>query len=144
MNSEESTPFPTHLPIQLDATCNGYQHLALLANESKIYKVLNLTKTTKKENPEDFYGYIKSQLSIALSEKKATLDKTDPLYESYDRLTKLDINRKIIKIAVLTKPSNAAPITLQRSIKETLIKKEEIDLDNKETELDDNNFVKTN
>lgn len=145
INSEELGGFPSYLPIQLDATCNGYKHLALLANESKIYKVLNLTKTTKKDNPEDFYGYISSQLSIALSEKKGALYKTDPLYESYDRLSKLDINRKNIKNAIMTKPYNATPHTLWKYIKATLIKMYDNELENKdEKDQNDNNVSKTN
>jgi DNA-directed RNA polymerase len=36
--------FETNLPIQLDATCNGYQHLALLSLDHDLAKELNLTK----------------------------------------------------------------------------------------------------
>jgi DNA-directed RNA polymerase len=35
--------FETNLPIQLDATCNGYQHLALLSLDHDLAKELNLT-----------------------------------------------------------------------------------------------------
>jgi DNA-directed RNA polymerase len=48
MKTEEEN-FYTYLPVQLDATCNGYKHLSLLAQEKSIYKELNLEKTSKKK-----------------------------------------------------------------------------------------------
>jgi len=41
-----SAYFETHLPIQLDATCNGYQHLSLLSLDHDLAKELNLTKSS--------------------------------------------------------------------------------------------------
>lgn len=50
MNSDEQC-FYTYIPIQLDATCNGYQHFSLLDQENSIYKELSLDKTPKKSKP---------------------------------------------------------------------------------------------
>ena len=44
IDNENVLEFKTYLPIQLDATCNGFQHLALLSNEEILFKELNLVK----------------------------------------------------------------------------------------------------
>ena len=35
--------FITHLPIQLDASCNGFQHLTLMIDDVSLSKELNLS-----------------------------------------------------------------------------------------------------
>ena len=49
--------FQTHLPIQLDATCNGFQHIAMLANEQSLFGDLNL-KTKRDASKKDFYEFV--------------------------------------------------------------------------------------
>ena len=58
MDNKDSILFYTYLPIQLDATCNGYQHLALLTQETKLLSKLNLAESTHDDDPNDFYSYI--------------------------------------------------------------------------------------
>jgi DNA-directed RNA polymerase len=47
MNNEDVMEFYTYLPVQLDATCNGFQHMALLSNEDILFKELNLNVSTR-------------------------------------------------------------------------------------------------
>lgn len=121
-HSDRGDSFLCNLPLQLDATCNGYQHLTLLSNETKALKVLNLDKSNKKQNPEDFYEYIAMQLPRILYSKLENLKENTEQYESVKRLMKLTINRKSLKIAVMTMPYNASSHTLQKSIRDKLIK----------------------
>lgn len=58
MNSIDKLLFSTYLPIQLDVSCNGYQHLTLLTKETKILSELNLDSSTHDDDPGDFYSYI--------------------------------------------------------------------------------------
>ena len=37
-NNEDTKMFYIFLPIQLDATCNKFQHMALLSNEKTLFK----------------------------------------------------------------------------------------------------------
>ena len=47
LSKENTFYIHTYLPIQLDATCNGFQHLALLSNEDTLFKELNLLSENK-------------------------------------------------------------------------------------------------
>lgn len=94
LNNEDSMTFSTYLPIQLDATCNGFQHLALLSNEKILFKELNLYVdiNDKTPYPRDFYSFLIYKLTILLEGKikdmsVKDLSETDKLlFESYKRL----------------------------------------------------------
>lgn len=54
--------FNTHLPIQLDATCNGYQHLSMLSRDNKLAVNLNLLRCKSTEIPKDFYSILSHRI----------------------------------------------------------------------------------
>jgi len=57
------TFFISYFPIQLDATCNGYQHLSLLSGNEPLAGQLNLISGDKNTVPNDFYNFIAIKLN---------------------------------------------------------------------------------
>lgn len=119
LNNENIHEFKTYLPIQLDGTCNGFQHLALLSNETELFETLNLFDAKKSDDPKDFYEHIVSQINIHL-EKRRNSALSYQEKESYSRLLKLGLSRSNIKPVIMTKPYNAKDKTLIRYILDTL------------------------
>lgn len=138
LHEENSLIFDTYLPIQLDATCNGFQHLALLSNETKIYQELNISSVTKRDDPKDFYTFMINKLSLLFKElcMSETVNKTDR--ESYSRLNNLIWDRKNIKQAIMTIPYNASLFAITQYIKDTLKK---CDYTDEETKILEENDV---
>lgn len=117
---QDSLCFQTYLPIQLDATCNGFQHLALLSNETKIFKELNISKTSSKDDPKDFYSFMKNKLNFIFKVNSTSKDLNDCVRNSYKRLSNFLLDRKYIKQAIMTIPYNASLSSIVQYIKETL------------------------
>ena len=164
LNNEKADEFKTYLPVQLDCTCNGFQHLALLSNETSLYEPLNLSKSNKNEDPRDFYSHILDNLNVYLeseckifkekmndlsfelnkkltNEKKKEIQKklevTKAKLEAYKRLLVVGLSRKEIKASIMNKPYNAKNRTLSEYIKESLVlsHKEQIEILDKKGEL---------
>ena len=111
--------FITNLPIQLDASCNGFQHLTLMIDEVSLSKELNLTPQNWSEKPKDFYSFIALKikdyfLNQLIENKNLSTEQTI----SYRKLSELNIHRSLIKKAVMTIPYNASSLTILEYIKE--------------------------
>jgi hypothetical protein len=124
VNNIDRVYFYTYLPIQLDATCNGYQHLALLTKEVELLSKLNLDKSTHDDDPNDFYRFILDitrkhiQSEINRLESLAELDsKEQEYFNSLKVLKEVDLARSIIK-QVTMKDSYSAGVP--RLIKDVL------------------------
>ena len=112
--------FISHLPIQLDASCNGFQHLSLLLKDSTLAKQVNLDKSSWHDKPDDFYSFlalkIKEHLKFELLNNK-NLSSLD--LDSYQRLVSLDFHkhRSLVKKTIMTIPYNATIYTNLQNMK---------------------------
>ena len=68
-NNPNTYNFHTYLSVQLDATCNGFIHMALLSNQETLFKQLNLTTNSKLKEPivsdsepSDLYNFLLHKL----------------------------------------------------------------------------------
>lgn len=102
----------TYLPIQLDATCNGYQHLNMLINQSKLFDVLNLGSGTTSDIPYDLYLYILDKVNKIINNKIKEGNLQGEQLDIHKRLAAFPFNRSMIKKAIMTFAYNAANITL--------------------------------
>lgn len=114
LSDKESKVFYTYLPIQLDASCNGYQHLTLLTREKKLFNVLNLATSTHDDDPDDFYSYIldltRTYMKVQIKTLTKIKDKSDKLLAliaSYSKLLNVNFSRSMVKKTIMTKSYNA-------------------------------------
>jgi DNA-directed RNA polymerase len=128
LNDENSYEFHTYLPIQLDATCNGFQHLALLSNEDTLFKELNLI-VDGSNTPNDFYNFLVHKLDIVFDKKieegsrnseyqssSSPCSLSEDKYNSYVRLKTFVLDRSVIKKAIMTIPYNASQLNMRKYI----------------------------
>jgi len=110
MRDENTLEFNTYFPIQLDATCNGFQHLAMLANEDTLFKELNLINSTDQVN--DFYSFLIHKLDLKFDYEIHQPD--NKYYDNYKRLKDFVIVRGLIKKLVMTIPYNVGITNMKK------------------------------
>lgn len=119
LKDENLIEFHTYLPIRLDATCNGFQHLSLLSQESKLYEELNLTN--KSGVPKDFYNFLVHKVLKQIREKTEDNNKVDAKSRgSYERLSNFILNRSHVKKVIMTIPYNAGVRSMIDYLKDEL------------------------
>lgn len=138
------TFYISHFPIQLDATCNGYQHLSLLIGDEDLAGELNLIEGEDNRVPKDFYKFVALKINDyflkRISEENKILDqyknlndndpnfssdslnKSKKIIESCNKLLKLNINRSLVKSPIMVKPYNASFPRMVDYLKENLDK----------------------
>ncbi len=119
--NNDNYSFETYLPIRLDATCNGYQHLALLSLDPNLAQEVNLTKSTWDDIPKDLYSFIGTNLVSLYRNKLSYNNLTDLDREGYNRLASLEILRSVLKPAIMTKPYNVSPIEIINKLMEKFV-----------------------
>ena len=126
LNDDSKTEFNSYLPVQLDATCNGFQHLSLLSQESKLYDVLNLSN--KGDKPKDFYNFL---LHKVLEVIKSKLDEgiTIDGKGDYSRLNSFIWERNHVKKLIMTIPYNSTDMSMKKYLLDNL-EQSDFDVDN--------------
>jgi DNA-directed RNA polymerase len=111
--------FRTHIPIQLDGTCNGLQHYSALLRDLKGGTAVNLVNG---EKPSDIYAKVAERLEEKLNDLKndTNCDSSDT-----DRLFALHwlgigINRKLTKRPVMVLPYGGTLLSCREYIGEYL------------------------
>ena len=130
------TFYISHFPIQLDATCNGYQHLSLLTGDEPLAGQLNLLDSDESTIPNDFYSFvalkIKDYLKAFIIENmkicenisnlnlspSINLNEVETNIKSAKKLLNLNIYRKLVKTVIMVKPYNATLYQMVNYIKD--------------------------
>lgn len=106
---EGHSGYKCSLPVLFDATCSGMQHLSGLTTDLTLAPLVNLTNGDLK----DFYGYCADIVRQAVSEL--------PNIDVREQLMKVKINRKLMKLPVMTIPYNIGLETLTEKITDKFV-----------------------
>lgn len=95
---------PSHLPVHMDGSCNGLQHLAAMQRDDQGARAVNLTPA---EKPQDVYGIVAERVA----EKAEYDDKYSPSPDlsgiARQWLKSGILDRKTVKRQVMTVPYGA-------------------------------------
>lgn len=96
--------FKSRLPIFVDATCNGLQHLAAMVNDVNLAKYVNLLKSSCDDIPNDIYGEMAVKIKHNISKviKQKIFNKKTGELEDFSKLENLHITRSFIKRGIMT------------------------------------------
>jgi hypothetical protein len=111
-----------------------------LSNETALFEPLNLSVSSKKEDPKDLYSHILNSLNVYIeNERQKIKDKNDAKYKAYTRLLEIGLSRKEVKGGIMNKPYNAKDRTLAQYVKDSLIldRTENITITDKKGDLKD-------
>ena len=109
--------FRTHIPIQLDGTCNGLQHYSALLRDPIGGRAVNLVNTDK---PSDIYAKVAEKLEEKLRNVQNNSNSTFGVISSAKTWSLLGINRKLTKRPVMVLPYGGTMLSCREYIQEYL------------------------
>lgn len=111
--------FVSHIPIQLDGTCNGLQHYSALLRDVKGGKAVNLINSKK---PNDIYGVVAARLEEKLKEiqNESNVNSNGNHTVYSNAWLCLGINRKLTKRPVMVLPYGGTRLSCREYIQEYL------------------------
>jgi DNA-directed RNA polymerase len=111
--------FISRLPIYLDATCSGLQHLSSMINDTNLANSVNIVESNKDDIPNDVYTYMISFVNKKIEEY---INK-DP---SLAILANININRKFIKPGIMTITYGATARGITEDLRNSHFKQNEL------------------
>ena len=93
----------SHLPVNMDGTCNGLQHLSAMLKDEVGGKAVNLLDSNE---PQDIYGEVAEKLSKILEAD------TNPLSDVWKPI----VNRKLVKTGTMNTPYGVSEYGLKDQI----------------------------
>ena len=132
LNDVNRSKFETRLPIQVDASCNGYQHLSLLTRDENALKYLNLNKSSYNDDPYDFYTLIISKFKklISYDIDNGNYNNED-IKESLIKILSMKLTRNELKGPIMTFAYNARSRTMTFYLSDKMeLKKVKVDNNN--------------
>ncbi len=118
--------FTSHIPIQLDGTCNGLQHYSALLRDEGGGRAVNLINAQK---PSDIYAKVAERLEEKLNETINISNTSNDMFSSALNLCtgsfathwlELGINRKLTKRPVMVLPYGGTLLSCREYIGEYL------------------------
>jgi DNA-directed RNA polymerase len=110
---EEGAGFRSHLPISMDGSCNGYQHLSALARDPYGGSATNLAPD---DEPHDIYLEVAELVSIRV-QVDAQYREGDEREAARQLLGRID--RDVVKPATMTTPYGVTRRTIYKQLLET-------------------------
>ena len=103
--------YEVKLPMFLDATCSGIQHLAAIIKDCELAKEVNLIPKDKLDVPADIY----ESLRIPINEE---IRKTGRENASYPNLQYVNLSRSDVKHPIMTKTYNVTLYGVNEQLKD--------------------------
>src|SRR5213594_2113303 len=96
---EQGPDFRSHLPVSMDGTCNGYQHLSAMGRDPIGGRATNLVPANE---PEDIYQEVAAHVSrrVTRDAENAGANDRDPARQLLGK-----IDRSVVKHATMTTPN---------------------------------------
>nr|CAA72339.1 RNA polymerase [Pichia kluyveri] len=113
LNSQQKYYYSNYM-VYVDATCNGFQHMALTLKDPLTCYNVNLANTSKDMSPRDFYTFIKD--SVLDNMKDMNMNKNN----SVERTLEMGLTRKMMKTMVMIMPYNAGVTTMTKYLEDSL------------------------
>jgi hypothetical protein len=105
--------YKVNLPVFLDATCSGIQHLSTLLKDEELAKKVNLTPQTNSDSVKDIYSEIKDDINKAIN-------KYGIMNPDFSYLTDVKLTRDILKVSIMTKVYNVTTYGISKQLQNKL------------------------